>query len=1083
MAPDPLRLDDFLFRVFYEKGYNTWSSLLKQASEDPRISPASLQVEHLFPQHPYFLIGIELDTTGLLTATSTWVPGTGSCDLPPFEQPFRLLPCVATPTRLFTSTKLPLPPYVWFKQSDNHLTVLLLAWAYALSARWAEIFSQASPLEYTGSQAEWLATLPCDSTEAIVDVGNVSDDVARCASRSKATSHQRCPSFETAVQYISDYRTLHSAHDQNRAAFATALMLPLANYDRISVLLPVPRMCTAPSRIRSSTESTEEPIYGRDIRQFDRLLTLSCNPHGVKSILGSIFYDPGVLCNTYGPWLQGTATVLQSIRNLDILARTFSLRSPHLSFSWLGAMIAGLHRGFLRSPGLLGLLGLNRIDIHEAAWTGTLASFIQDHVPQQPENTTSISCRHEFTLAFLTQGIARYKFPPIYPYRPLGSTAVKGLDLDVRLHKACQGGHGLESSKITWTCAGRKNEVQEAAALTTIIRPPLKSSHPGAASLIDYRGLDPDKDISEQVTRNVLMWMREMDGFPINEREIYKHEWFDDGDSDDDDRNCAEGDGGSTMGCDLSVTVGGWLSGVIIARLLTLGVNDFRWKFNLRMADTIHDSYEWIDLHTCASPRCMAEGRRIPFFHNDCFCFRLYDNSDALVAAGDYAFDPPAYERKRRSHRINCFLAPKLRDELQIRLPAETLMAIAGLLVREYAIITAKEQTLAVNISDITINLTQDIYISYTTVDGVQYVKSIGNTLSKFCNEDHPGLLSKQGERVGKIWIAEDYRGIRPVKFCPAEASLAGPTPIVKSWWRHIFTPCDVFNITIKSDDLKLRDILICNETIPDDTGNYVGWANPEHPNDVIDITTFDRVNSFAERLWMTFFNCNVNGITGYTAVTGGSSVAMIHAHENDSTRFYTDMDAAYPRGFFIHMPLDDGEFVTEICRRYSLAAGNRVSACLVIWFNDWTSVHPKLLRYLAFDGLTPPVRRPSPHLYQTLRTSGPRTPSHAYDHRPITGILLEYENGHRECLGQFRFDKALKQMRVEHTTDLYIGSLRTTCSYLYVADIATCPPHGYGGLAWMRVSRHGTLEWWSSLRHSIVRYTSTTGQFTNVET
>ncbi|KAL3601232.1 hypothetical protein FPOAC2_05488 [Fusarium poae] len=27
----------------------------------------------------------------------------------------------------------------------------------------------------------------------------------------------------------------------------------------------------------------------------------------------------------------------------------------------------------------------------------------------------------------------------------------------------------------------------------------------------------------------------------------------------------------------------------------------------------------------------MAQGPRVPFFHNDCFCFRLYDISDALV--------------------------------------------------------------------------------------------------------------------------------------------------------------------------------------------------------------------------------------------------------------------------------------------------------------------------------------------------------------------------------------------------------------------------------------------------------------------
>ncbi|KAF5708944.1 hypothetical protein FGLOB1_6164 [Fusarium globosum] len=480
----------------------------------------------------------------------------------------------------------------------------------------------------------------------------------------------------------------------------------------------------------------------------------------------------------------------------------------------------------------------------------------------------------------------------------------------------------------------------------------------------------------------------------------------------------------------------------------------FSMEFNLRMADTIHDSFEWINLHTCANPQCMAEGRRIPFFHNDCFCFRLYDISDALVAAGNYTFDPPAYEKKRRSHRIKRLLAPKLRDELQIRLPAETLMIIAGLLVRECAAITAEEQLLGLNVSDDTVDLTKDVYVGYTAVDGVRYVRSLGNTVSKLCNQDCPVLLSKQGESVGKIWIAEDYRGIRAVKFCSADTSLTGPTPIAKSWWRAICVPCDVEKIATKSDGLKLRDILTCDEKVSTDTRNYIGWAKPEHPNDVIDITTFDQVNSFPERLRMTFFNCNVNGTTGYTAVTCGSSVAMVHAHENDNTGFYADMDSAYPRGFFIYMPLDDGEFVTEICRRYAVAAGNWISTCLVfitnkgrntlfgtsgppesclvldriltpafdgtqIWYNDLTSVHPKSLRYIACDRLAPPVQRPFP------------------------------------------------------------PSLIPNPPYFWTQNNEPC----CGTLSWMQVSRHGTLEWWSSLRHSIVRYTSTAGQLTNMET
>ncbi|UPK90967.1 hypothetical protein LCI18_001902 [Fusarium solani-melongenae] len=588
MAADPLRLDEEEYRLVYENGYKAWPALMEEAADDPGLPPASLQVEHLFPEHPYFPVGLELDGSGLLTASSTWVHGAGSCDLPSFEQLFQILPYVATPTRLFMSTKAPVPPSAWFKQYDNHLTVLVLAWAYALSARWADIIPQASPLDQSYDKR---------NADAIVELGVVSDDAARwweavlspgqgwrafisCGrfrllspwsstfkavpamrlssiSRSTSPGLKQCPPFETAVRYIAEYSALHSADDPNRAAFATALMLPLVNFDRQNVLLPVPRMYFAtPPSIRTRTSVTpEEPIWGRDLRQFDRLLTLSCNAHGVKSILGSIFYEPGILCNTCGPWLQGTITVLQSRKagDLDILARAFSLRSPHLSFLWLGAIITGLHKGFLKNLG--GLLGLNRIDLHEAAWAGTVLSFVQNPVPQQQESATSISRQDEFTLAFLTQEISRYRFPPIYPYPPPGSTTINDLDLDVRLHIACPGGHGLKFSK---------NHLE-------LYRREERSSRGGdLGHNIDYTWMDPDRDISELATRNVFMWMRGMDDFPVNEREIYKHEWFGEDDSDDDERNRPEGDVGSSVGCNLDVTVGGWVSGVMAARCNSL---------------------------------------------------------------------------------------------------------------------------------------------------------------------------------------------------------------------------------------------------------------------------------------------------------------------------------------------------------------------------------------------------------------------------------------------------------------------------------------------------------------------------------
>ncbi|EWG55087.1 hypothetical protein FVEG_13137 [Fusarium verticillioides 7600] len=345
-----------------------------------------------------------------------------------------------------------------------------------------------------------------------------------------------------------------------------------------------------------------------------------------------------------------------------------------------------------------------------------------------------------------------------------------------------------------------------------------------------------------------------------------------------------------------------------------IGSQRFSMDLKLRMTETVHDSYEWINLHTCARRRCMMQGRRVPFFHHECFCFRLYDVSDALVAAGEWSFEPPASENSRRSHRIKNMLAPKLRDQLKIRLPPETLMTITGHFVRECAAITAEEQSLGTAVSDTAVDITQDVYAKYTAVDGVRYVKSFYNTASDSGNQDHPTLLSKKGKSIDKIWIAKDYRGIRSVIFCGVDSLLEGPTPITKSWWRVLNTSNDTKQIAIKSDGIKLRNIAISDETRPDASGNYVSWADPSHPDNIIDIMTLEPIDIFPEGLKMMSFDCNASSTTGYTAVTGGTSVAMIHAHGHGDTSFYADMDAAFPRDFFIHMPLDDGEYVTEIC-------------------------------------------------------------------------------------------------------------------------------------------------------------------------
>jgi hypothetical protein len=104
--------------------------------------------------------------------------------------------------------------------------------------------------------------------------------------------------------------------------------------------------------------------------------------------------------------------------------------------------------------------------------------------------------------------------------------------------------------------------------------------------------------------------------------------------------------------------------------------------------------------------------------------------------------------------------------------------------------------------------------------------------------------------------------------------------------------------------------------------------------------------------------------------------------------------------------------------------------------------------------------------------------------HKPISGILLQYGDGHRDCIGQFRWDKSLEKVQVDATAALHIGSRRTTGSFLYVADVLTSPPSdpNRDELYWMEVSWDGILEWWSSGRDSVLRFTSAKGQVTNME-
>lgn len=610
---DSLRPTDDAFKAFYEQGYRAWYKLWVGADGDSPLPSTCLEAEQLFPQHPVLPVGLDLDDSGLVTAKSTWISSEGHCDVPIFEQTFQIAAAIGKPTSTVLADNSDLTVFEWFGKDDGHLVVLIFAWAYALSARWAEIIPRVSPVEYTSSQAPWTAHQVSDEEAEngrpmVVELGNVTDEAARwwaavlapgegwraaipherwrllspwsvtkesnsipislTGSLSHTNSHSATPaSFKAALHYIEDYSALHNANTQSRAALAASLLLPVAKLDNRKILLHAPRgLCK-----QLADKTTPEALLFKEHYQpqFDRLLTLSANAPGMKAVLGSVFYEPGIPANACGAWLQGTMAVLQSkgARNLHVLARMFFDRSPHISYLWLGGIITGAHKDFLRS--ISGLLGLNRIDLHEAAWTGTLLSFIQEPVSRLHHDSKSISRADECRLMFLSQEPPR-EFPPIYPYPPLGDTDIKDTDLGVHLHAHCPGKHHLGFLSVTWNCVGGRKDIQRTGPISIASRnhhivDNLQDDEDTAIE-VDYGWLDRERDLSEGVTRNLFTWMRDMDGFTVAERDICRHEWIDAFDDSDDESVHPEGDGGSTVGLNIVGRMGCWMASTITRR-------------------------------------------------------------------------------------------------------------------------------------------------------------------------------------------------------------------------------------------------------------------------------------------------------------------------------------------------------------------------------------------------------------------------------------------------------------------------------------------------------------------------------------
>ncbi|KAK4149748.1 hypothetical protein C8A00DRAFT_46692 [Chaetomidium leptoderma] len=598
---DAVRLSAEDFRGVYEQSFRAWSAFYHGAIEQRGLPLPYLDIQGAFRQHPSFPRDLRLEhvkypkhSQVYATGRSTWGSTQPDCEcdygLPPFHQQVQIGVVLRNPIPLsIAATEHEIRWASWFARGDqNYLTVLILAWSYILSARWAEIMPKGTSFVYTSSVADnhspdAQTTLPPDHISLEVDVRDAGPDEARwwaavlapdqgwqatmllgqdtffapwsirlqpdhrfiLSTTSTLRNHSAvAPSFSEALRFLGNFCARRNIADQGQAALAAVLLFPSMGTGQ-GQGLQLPAFATSrldgPTGVASSAPQQQcldlncEPRHSwvHQDDHLDRLITLSCHVKGIRPMLLSSFYDPSVECNAVTPWLQGALAAIDVVAQDDplVLGRMLMDRQPKVAPLWLGITVLGLQKRLLRDVGF----GLIPIDLHSAVWSGTTQSFIQQPVSDPLVASGQVTRADQCRLLFLSRSGSHDRMP-VCQWSPFGGTPLEHTDIEVRVHAKCKG-HGLRYRGLMWDCVNGKTVHQALVSgdPDAYPSPPLTQQTPSSRqALVKYGRLDGEKDfVSENATRSIFGWLR-VNGYALDEQDIWKHEWFEMYESDED---------------------------------------------------------------------------------------------------------------------------------------------------------------------------------------------------------------------------------------------------------------------------------------------------------------------------------------------------------------------------------------------------------------------------------------------------------------------------------------------------------------------------------------------------------------------
>jgi hypothetical protein len=518
-----------------------------------------------------------------ISGRSSWHTSHGECELPPKILHCDILCGVRSSTGCVLVEHCRFADWPGIQNEDeeerrgNHLAILILAWSYILSARWIELQGNGHGMHYADMQAAWLKKEEEQGEEDVsqgiieVDIGEASLGAARWWAailaagdgwraeltvgdqlyRSPWSAHiassrklklrtihthapnesQLPPSSDEALDYLREYCESHGIGSQCIPALAASLFLPWKNGEKDSpVSLPVPKIFQAPTvSERKPSSSSSSPLQNTLRTQYQLLpyyMTLSCNVWGLRALLCGTFYEPAVPCILVSPWLQPVFEMIDPIIAREDFGRfvtIMSKRQPRLAALWLGAVMLGIEKTVL-----LYTRAGPPVELHVAAWTGTIHSFINFTSHSRCVKGNEISRAGECRLLFLT-GCENHLRVPIFPWQPFGSTPLELTEIEVQQHATCRG-HELQYEGWCWDtadglssgdCGFGRNIAMDATATEIDIASVSASTH--------LRALESE-NLSKSATRGIFGWLR-ADGYPPNEKDIFTHDWFDVGSS------------------------------------------------------------------------------------------------------------------------------------------------------------------------------------------------------------------------------------------------------------------------------------------------------------------------------------------------------------------------------------------------------------------------------------------------------------------------------------------------------------------------------------------------------------------------